>query len=60
MTQVVLVDINEVIGHDLEEFLDLLECLTGTDMILEDISYQVVGVKDGLLEIEVTANEVQS
>ena len=60
MTQVVLVDINEVIGHDLEEFLDLLEGLTGTDMILEDISYQVVGVKDGLLEIEVTANEVQS
>ena len=60
MTQVVLVNIDEVIGHDLEEFLDLLEGLTGTDMILEDISYQVVGVKDGLLEIEVTANEVQS
>lgn len=59
MKQVVLVDINEVLGRDLEGFLELLEGLTGVDMILEDISYQVVGVKDGLLEIEVTANEVQ-
>ena len=59
MTQTVLVDLDEVIGLNLEGFLDLLTGLTGTDMILSDIHYRVVGVKDGLLEIEVTADEVQ-
>ena len=64
--QVVGVSLNELIDHNLEGFLDLLEALcqngnqdTATDdsYLLEDISYEAVGVKDGLIEIKVVANK---
>ncbi len=57
MTKVVAIDINDIVGQDLEGFLELLEQLCG-DKVLEDISYQVVGAKNGLIMVEVTANEM--
>ena len=40
MTKVVAIDINDIVGQDLEGFLELLEQLCG-DKVLEDISYSV-------------------
>jgi len=51
---VVGVDLNEIIGSDLESFLNMLSTrLTGSD-VLSDISYRVVGhQRDGTILIEV-------
>ena len=58
MTKIVHLDINDVIGTDLEGFLNLLEEKCGED-VLEDISYQVVGAREGMIQVEVTANVPQ-
>lgn len=53
-----LIDLDNVIGCSLEDFLDLISSeVTGTDL-LQDISYEVVGVQDGLLKIRVTGSVV--
>ncbi len=57
MTKIVTLDINDIIRHDLEGFLELLE-QSCEGKVLEDISYQVVGAKNGLIMVEVTANEM--
>ena len=58
MTKVVALDINSIIGCDLEGFLELLESMWGDNVVLEDITYKVVGARDGLIMVEVIANEV--
>jgi len=41
------IDLSDVIGKDLEQFLDLLsERAVGSDL-LEDLSYQAIGINDG-------------
>jgi hypothetical protein len=58
MTKVLALDINNIIGYELEGFLELLESMWGNNVVLEDITYKVVGSRDGLIMVEVTANEI--
>ena len=58
MTKIVAMDINNIIGCDLEGFLELLESMWGDNVVLEDITYHVVGSQDGFIMVEVTANEI--
>lgn len=58
MTKVLALDINNIIGCELEGFLELLESMWGNNVVLEDITYKVVGSRDGLIMVEVIANEV--
>jgi hypothetical protein len=58
MTKVLALDINNIIGYELEGFLELIESMWGNNVVLEDITYKVVGSRDGLIMVEVTANEI--
>lgn len=50
---IVEVDLDDIIELDAEGFLDLLsEGLTGSSL-LSDIQYKAVGVKEGMIQIEV-------
>ena len=57
ITKQILVDLNELIGIDLEGFLNLLEERCGAS-VLEDISYSVVGALEGDIVIEVSGRKV--
>lgn len=53
----VIIDLNEVIGHGLEEFLDLLSMRLTGDPCLMDINYKVIDTtKDGQLIIQVSGD----
>jgi hypothetical protein len=53
MQKIVKVDLSDIIGTSLEDFLDILSnAAVGNDLLM-DISYKVVGHKDDLLFIEV-------
>jgi hypothetical protein len=59
LEKIIRLDLNEIIGRDLEQFLDLLEEKCETDGILEDISYQAVGIDNGDILVKVNAKVVQ-
>ena len=56
ITKVVSVNLDDIIGNNLEGFIDLIAEYTGYPC-LEDISYKAVGVgEDGYILIEVTGD----
>lgn len=57
MKKIVTIGLEEIIGADLEGFLNLLEGKCGEN-ILEDIKYRVVGEQQGAILVEVIANEI--
>ena len=56
MTKLITVSLEDLIEHTQEGLLELIEELWG-NTVLEDIQYKPVAIINGLIQLEVTANE---
>ena len=56
MTKLITISLEDLIEHTQEGLLELIEELWG-NTVLEDIQYKPVAIINGLIQLEVTANE---
>ena len=56
MKKIIAVTLEDIIEHNQEGLLELIEELWG-NTVLTDIQYRPVAVINGLIQLEVTANE---
>ena len=56
MTKLITVSLEDLVDHTQEGLLELIEELWG-NTVLEDIQYKPIAIVNGLIQLEVTANE---
>lgn len=56
----VLVDLDDIISCNLEQFLDMISNLCVGNELLMDIDYKVIGARDGMIELSVTGDDEEA